>query len=66
MRLSRRRQQGALLSLRWEWKSNAVFFQWNLRNYVGVVRFIGDANRRIAEDRLRVYRFFRFTASLRR
>ncbi|RYE09059.1 MAG: CCA tRNA nucleotidyltransferase [Hyphomicrobiales bacterium] len=29
----------------------------------GVVRFIGDANRRIAEDRLRVYRFFRFTAS---
>ena len=29
----------------------------------GVVRFIGDPNRRIAEDRLRVYRFFRFTAS---
>ncbi len=29
----------------------------------GVVRFIGDANRRIAEDKLRVYRFFRFTAS---
>ncbi|MEO6015316.1 MAG: CCA tRNA nucleotidyltransferase [Devosia sp.] len=29
----------------------------------GVVRFIGDANRRITEDRLRVYRFFRFTAS---
>lgn len=29
----------------------------------GVVRFIGDANRRIEEDRLRVYRFFRFTAS---
>lgn len=29
----------------------------------GVVRFIGDAARRIAEDRLRVYRFFRFTAS---
>jgi poly(A) polymerase len=27
------------------------------------VRFIGDASRRIAEDRLRVYRFFRFTAS---
>jgi poly(A) polymerase len=29
----------------------------------GVVRFIGDADRRIAEDRLRVYRFFRFSAS---
>jgi poly(A) polymerase len=29
----------------------------------GAVRFIGDANRRIAEDKLRVYRFFRFTAS---
>ncbi len=29
----------------------------------GVVRFIGDANRRIAEDKLRVYRFFRFSAS---
>jgi poly(A) polymerase len=29
----------------------------------GIVRFIGDANRRIEEDRLRVYRFFRFTAS---
>lgn len=29
----------------------------------GVVRFIGDPNRRIEEDRLRVYRFFRFTAS---
>ena len=29
----------------------------------GIVRFIGDANRRIAEDKLRVYRFFRFTAS---
>ena len=29
----------------------------------GVVRFIGDANKRIAEDKLRVYRFFRFTAS---
>jgi poly(A) polymerase len=29
----------------------------------GVVRFIGDPDRRIAEDRLRVYRFFRFTAS---
>jgi poly(A) polymerase len=29
----------------------------------GVVRFIGDAHRRIAEDKLRVYRFFRFTAS---
>ena len=27
------------------------------------VRFIGDADQRIAEDRLRVYRFFRFTAS---
>ncbi|HZY67950.1 MAG TPA: hypothetical protein VFE52_05155, partial [Devosia sp.] len=25
--------------------------------------FIGDANRRIAEDKLRVFRFFRFTAS---
>ncbi|MEO8758287.1 MAG: CCA tRNA nucleotidyltransferase [Devosia sp.] len=30
---------------------------------VGVVRFIGDADQRIAEDRLRVYRFFRFSAS---
>lgn len=29
----------------------------------GVVRFIGDANRRIAEDKLRIYRFFRFSAS---
>lgn len=29
----------------------------------GRVRFIGDPARRIAEDRLRVYRFFRFTAS---
>jgi poly(A) polymerase len=29
----------------------------------GVVRFIGDANRRIAEDKLRVFRFFRFSAS---
>ncbi|HEY8593708.1 MAG TPA: CCA tRNA nucleotidyltransferase [Devosiaceae bacterium] len=29
----------------------------------GRVRFIGDADRRIAEDRLRVYRFFRFSAS---
>lgn len=29
----------------------------------GVVRFIGDADRRIAEDRLRVFRFFRFSAS---
>jgi poly(A) polymerase len=29
----------------------------------GIVRFIGDADRRIAEDRLRVYRFFRFSAS---
>ncbi len=29
----------------------------------GVVRFIGDAGKRIAEDRLRVYRFFRFSAS---
>lgn len=28
----------------------------------GHVRFIGDADRRIAEDRLRVYRFFRFSA----
>lgn len=27
------------------------------------VRFIGDAAQRIAEDRLRVYRFFRFSAS---
>jgi len=27
------------------------------------VRFIGDPDRRIAEDRLRVFRFFRFTAS---
>lgn len=27
------------------------------------VRFIGDADRRIAEDRLRVFRFFRFSAS---
>lgn len=29
----------------------------------GVVRFIGDAAHRIAEDGLRVYRFFRLTAS---
>lgn len=29
----------------------------------GRVRFIGDATRRIEEDRLRVYRFFRFSAS---
>lgn len=29
----------------------------------GVVRFIGDPVKRIAEDKLRVYRFFRFTAS---
>jgi poly(A) polymerase len=29
----------------------------------GHVRFIGDPDRRIAEDRLRVYRFFRFSAS---
>jgi poly(A) polymerase len=29
----------------------------------GRVRFIGDPDRRIAEDRLRVYRFFRFSAS---
>lgn len=29
----------------------------------GHVRFIGDADRRIAEDRLRVFRFFRFSAS---
>ena len=29
----------------------------------GWVRFIGDAKRRIAEDGLRVYRFFRFSAS---
>jgi poly(A) polymerase len=29
----------------------------------GRVRFIGDAGRRIAEDGLRVYRFFRFSAS---
>lgn len=29
----------------------------------GVVRFIGDADQRIAEDGLRVYRFFRFSAS---
>ena len=29
----------------------------------GVVRFIGDAAQRIAEDGLRVYRFFRLTAS---
>jgi poly(A) polymerase len=29
----------------------------------GRVRFIGDAAQRIAEDGLRVYRFFRFTAS---
>lgn len=28
-----------------------------------VVRFIGDADQRIAEDRLRVFRFFRFSAS---
>jgi poly(A) polymerase len=27
------------------------------------IRFIGDPDRRIAEDRLRVYRFFRFSAS---
>src|SRR5690606_16390850 len=30
---------------------------------VGRVRFIGEPERRIAEDRLRVYRFFRFSAS---
>lgn len=29
----------------------------------GRVRFIGDADARIAEDRLRVYRYFRFAAS---
>lgn len=29
----------------------------------GLVRFIGDASQRIAEDGLRVYRFFRFSAS---
>jgi poly(A) polymerase len=29
----------------------------------GRVRFIGDATKRIEEDRLRVYRFFRFSAS---
>lgn len=29
----------------------------------GVVRFIGDADQRIAEDGLRVYRFFRLSAS---
>ena len=29
----------------------------------GIVRFIGDAATRIAEDGLRVYRFFRFSAS---
>jgi poly(A) polymerase len=29
----------------------------------GRVRFIGDADQRIAEDRLRVFRFFRFSAS---
>lgn len=29
----------------------------------GRVRFIGDARRRIAEDHLRVFRFFRFSAS---
>lgn len=29
----------------------------------GAVRFIGDADKRIVEDRLRVYRFFRFSAS---
>lgn len=29
----------------------------------GRVRFIGDASARIAEDRLRVFRFFRFSAS---
>lgn len=29
----------------------------------GRVRFIGDPEQRIAEDRLRVYRFFRFSAS---
>jgi len=28
-----------------------------------VIRFIGDPDERIAEDRLRVYRFFRFSAS---
>jgi poly(A) polymerase len=30
---------------------------------LGRVRFIGDADKRIAEDRLRVFRFFRFSAS---
>lgn len=30
---------------------------------VGRIRFIGDPAQRIAEDRLRVYRFFRFSAS---
>ncbi len=29
----------------------------------GRIRFIGDPDRRIAEDRLRVYRFFRFSTS---
>lgn len=29
----------------------------------GKIRFIGDPDKRIEEDRLRVYRFFRFTAS---
>jgi len=29
----------------------------------GRIRFIGDPDQRIAEDRLRVYRFFRFSAS---
>lgn len=29
----------------------------------GIVRFIGDPDQRIAEDRLRVFRFFRFSAS---
>ena len=29
----------------------------------GIIRFIGDPARRIAEDGLRVYRFFRFSAS---
>ena len=31
--------------------------------FAGKVRFIGDPAQRIAEDRLRVYRFFRFSAS---
>lgn len=30
---------------------------------LGRVRFIGDADQRIAEDKLRVYRYFRFSAS---